>query len=986
MQDRTNAQLFAAYPLAPLAAAFALGILGALLFRIPLPPVVSIAALTTLLAVIALLGRKMTLAKVFVILTMLFVGSSLAAIEKTRVPPNQLKSLIDQGAIPVGEPVEITGVLQSDPEAAPERLYLNLRVEVIRVRGAQREASGVVVLLAPISSKSIDQEFAELDLRYGARIRVMTTLERSDSFRNPGVSSFTEYLERKGYDATGFVKSPLLIERLENTRVFLPLAWLYEWRRNLQGEIDSRFSSETAGVLDAALLGNRYYLSHSTAERFREGGTFHVLVISGLHITFLGGLVFLIAKRFMKNTVVRFLLPVIVLWSYSLAVGAEVSVVRAALMFTVVLFAPLASRRAVSLNVLGGVGIALLGWRPGDLIDPSFQLTFVSVLAIVVVAWPLLEKMSAIGSWRPTRETPYPPSCAPWLRGLCEGLFWSERQAQRELDRTNYRYRLFKAPMASTLERLHIQRLLRYVFAAIVVSAGVQVALLPFLVIYFHRLSLASFILNIGVSVLMGGVAFMAAVGLAIGLISSTLAGPFISFANALNSLMVHSVDPFARVGAASIRLPEYTGWAAAVYVAYYVPLAILAVSLSRWKPLVLPGAGNEVNQLDHSKAFLQVVTRFRRLRSFAHALRTLRLDGSEEINQTAKNSRIFAKNARGSRRMERITRLALLAQLLAIAVIVFHPWSAGRPKGKLRIDFLDVGQGDSALVTFPDNTTLLIDGGGRPGPFKTRTSNEDVETVGDEKFESEGRSIGESVVSEYLWWRGLDHIDYVLATHADADHIDGLNDIARNFVVRAALVARTPTQDPEYSEFSETLSSRGIPIRTIGAGDEMRIGNVLVSVLWPISSTDPNRSSGNNDSIVLHLQFGDRSILLTGDIESSAEKGILESDGNPREDLKADIVKVAHHGSKSSSTQSFIAATQPSFAVISVGQTSVFGHPSPAVVERWKTFGSQVLTTGNSGTITVTTDGTDLKVASFAAAVRDGTGSQPLWTPVTLR
>src|SRR3989440_1758374 len=197
-----------------------------------------------------------------------------------------------------------------------------------------------VVLLAPISGKSIKQEFDRLDLRYGARIRVMTTLERTDSFRNPGVSSFTEYLDRKGYDATGFVKSPLLIERLGNERVLLPLAWLYEWRRNLQAAIDSRFSSETAGVLDAALLGNRYKLSRSTAERFREGGTFHVLVISGLHITFLGGLVFLAAKRFTKNREVQFPLSATAVWAYSLAVGAASSGVRAALMFTIVLLAP----------------------------------------------------------------------------------------------------------------------------------------------------------------------------------------------------------------------------------------------------------------------------------------------------------------------------------------------------------------------------------------------------------------------------------------------------------------------------------------------------------------------------------------------------------------------------------------------------------------------------------------------------------------------
>src|SRR3989442_13759789 len=160
----------------------------------------------------------------------------------------------------------------------------------------------------------------------------MTMLERTDSFRNAGVSSFTEYLDRKGYDATGFVKSPLLIERLENTRVFLPLAWLYEWRRNLQAEIDSRFSKETAGVLDAALLGNRYNLSHSTAERFREGGTFHVLVISGLHISFIGGLVFLISRKITKKRPWQFALSTPALWSYAIAVGAQSFVFLAALM------------------------------------------------------------------------------------------------------------------------------------------------------------------------------------------------------------------------------------------------------------------------------------------------------------------------------------------------------------------------------------------------------------------------------------------------------------------------------------------------------------------------------------------------------------------------------------------------------------------------------------------------------------------------------
>ena len=913
-------QAFAVQPLAQLATAFAAGILGATYFGVPLTILILLAAFATALSGLAFLMNErstgkilslkggLRLATILVTLAALLLGATLESIEKNKVPVNQLRRLINEGEVAVGEPVEITGVLERDPESAPERLYLQLRLEGIRSRAVEQEASGVVLLLASVANSSSKQEFDLLDLHYGARIRVMTSLERTDSFRNPGVSSFTEYLDRKGYDATGFVKSPLLIERLENERVFLPLAWLYEWRRKLQTEIDSRFSAETAGVLDAAMLGNRYNLSRSTSERFREGGTFHVLVISGLHITFLGGLVFLIARRFTRNAVLQFLVSIVVLWAYSVAVGAESSVVRAALMFTIVFFAPLVSRRGSSLNALGGTGLILLAWRPSDLFDPSFQLTFVSVLAIVVFAWPLLQKLSEVGSWRPTRETPYPPSCPAWLRSFCESLFWSEAEGKRQLERTNYSYKLFKAPLAATLERLRLQRLLRYGLGAIVVSVAVQLALLPLLVIYFHRLSFASFVLNIGVSLLMAAVAIGAAAALLVGQVSPTLAAPLISLTNSLNWVMVHSVDPFASVGAASIRLPEYTGWASAVYVLYYLPLGLLVVSLSNWNPLDPPRA-------------------------------------------TTKTSRRL-----------RVKVIACLAQLLVIALIVAHPLSAGRPTGKLRIDFLDVGQGDSALVTFPDNTTLLIDGGGRPGPFQRNRVAGEVDEDGEQTFERETRSIGESVVSEYLWWRGLDHVDYILATHADADHIDGLNDVARNFAVRAALVARTPAGDEEYARFAETLAVRNVPLRLIGAGDVLTFGAVTAQVLWPAPAEDPNQPSRNNDSIVLRLQLGNRSLLLTGDIEMSGENGMLRAN----EVQRADVVKVAHHGSKTSSTESFIAAAQPRFAVISVGQTSIFGHPNADVVGRWRLSGAEVLTTGNSGTISVTTDGRNLELETF--------------------
>jgi competence protein ComEC len=276
--------------------------------------------------------------------------------------------------------------------------------------------------------------------------------------------------------------------------------------------------------------------------------------------------------------------------------------------------------------------------------------------------------------------------------------------------------------------------------------------------------------------------------------------------------------------------------------------------------------------------------------------------------------------------------------QAVLTALLVLHPFST-REDTKLRVDFLDVGQGDSALITMPDGTTLLVDGGGN--------------------LLDASRRIGETVVSEYLWWRGLNQIDYVLVTHADADHIDGLNDVLNNFTVRTALIAHAPDDDPEFAKFSETLKQTNTHAEKLQAGDVIHFGDVEFSVLWPPAGGE---TSANNDSIVLRLRFGERAILLTGDIEKEAEKSLLAT----HQDLRADVVKTPHHGSKTSSTEDFVRATAAQFAIISVGRHSMFGHPHKEVVQRWQSHGATVLTTGECGTITVTTDGKDLTLRRF--------------------
>lgn len=908
---------FSDYPLAALAASFAAGVLLSNLTHARLGLCLTLAALSSASAIVSTLKRHAS-ASYFVLAVLVFAGASLASLEaRDSRAGSRLRVLYERGLIEPGEPVEVTGVVERAPEYAPDGLLFDVRAERVRLRGIERECAGRVEFFAPIADERAAVEYDSLELRRGARVRVMSALMRAERHRDPGVTSSDEFLARRDLDARATVKSPLLIERLDDATVFLPLALLDAWRARLVSLSDKTFSPETSGVLNAAVFGNRLGLSHESAERFREGGTFHVLVISGLHITFIGALAWAFARRLTRRRAWQWAASVVFVWGYAVAVGAEASVLRASLMFTLAALAPALGRRSSPINALGGAALALLVPRTSNLFDPSFQLTFLSVAAIVAFALPLLSALKDVGEWRPTRATPYPPACPRWFQTLAELLYWHERRWRGELERSTHDYRLFKTPWAARLERLRVQGFLRHAFTAVIVSLVVQLTLTPLLVLYFHRLSLASPLLNIFVGALMVVLAAAALAALALAQVSTTLAAPLARVAETAASLMSHSVDPFARAHVASLRLPEYTGVPSAVYALYFIPLLLLAAALLRWRPLASPPRAKD----DESDASVHA--------PFSPAL------------------------------LKPVSlKLASLALGLMLFVIVAHPLSAGLPDGRLRVDFLDVGQGDSALVTMPDGSTLLVDGGGRPDLRRRGGEDEDAE-----EFEPDARGIGEAVVSEYLWHRGLARVDYVLATHADADHIDGLGDVLRAFKVEGALVARAPSGDAEFLRFADIARDSGVPVYLIGRGDRLRFGAVTLEVLWPpVAEGDADAPSANNDSIVLRLRFGRRTLLLTGDAEGAAEAALVSAG----DDLACDVLKVGHHGSRTSSTQAFVNATRPALAVVSVGQDSPYGHPHAEVLARWRDAGALVLTTGEHGMITVTTDGEDLKAATF--------------------
>jgi competence protein ComEC len=161
---------------------------------------------------------------------------------------------------------------------------------------------------------------------------------------------------------------------------------------------------------------------------------------------------------------------------------------------------------------------------------------------------------------------------------------------------------------------------------------------------------------------------------------------------------------------------------------------------------------------------------------------------------------------------------------------------------------------------------------------------------------------------------------------------------------------------------FERALRETNAPAQRIGVGDEFTLEGVSVEVLWPPHLPEHPPEWKNDESLVLRMQYGRYAILLTGDIGQAVEEKLIASGA----DLRSDILKVPHHGSRTSSSIEFIGRMRPRYAVISVGQRSPFGHPHPEVVDRYHTVGINVLQTGKNGTITVSTDGTRLEIRTY--------------------
>ncbi len=285
-----------------------------------------------------------------------------------------------------------------------------------------------------------------------------------------------------------------------------------------------------------------------------------------------------------------------------------------------------------------------------------------------------------------------------------------------------------------------------------------------------------------------------------------------------------------------------------------------------------------------------------------------------------------------------------------ALALMLWHPFPPDVRRGELEMTAIDVGQGDSILLVFPDGKTLLLDGGGIPtfgGGDRAK-----IDT-------------GEDVVAPYLWERSFRTIDGIALSHAHEDHIGGLAAIVDDFHPRELWTGATTDSDAPANAAWRSLRAKAesarVKIVPLIAGAHFPFGGAEIEVLAPAADYVATEAPRNDDSLVMRIRYGARTFLLCGDAERPVERRMVE-DG---EIAHTDVLKVGHHGSHTSSTEPFLDAASPEFAVISVGYANSYGHPNADVLDRLAEHRAAIFRTDEDGLITIRTDGRHLTAES---------------------
>jgi len=701
------------------------------------------------------------------------------------------------------------------------------------------------------------------DLQCGDLVEAPMRLKVPERYRDPGAWQYADYLLAQGIGVHANVKAGKLV-RLGGgaaslqCRLYAAQGWAAGRMLGFAGSRANRMlprvmrlSGDDAGMLNAMLFGDRAGLNHQLRLGFERTGSFHLFVVSGMHVGLLAGLVLWAARRLKLREWVATLLTISLTGGYALLTGFGAPVQRALFMTVVFLLARLLSRERSVLNALGAAALGVLVWSPSALFEASFQMTFLAIVAIGGIAVPL-------GEW----------SFLPYARAADRlGDVWEDARMRPRAAQMRVMLRIWGEALAGVFGGWAYcvpARVMRCFWLAVELALIGMVAelvmVLP-MAMYFHRATMFALPANMLSVPLVAMVAPMALVTFGAALVSPWLA----MVPGGFTALLLHGITgvigQVSAVRMADLRVPGPVWW-----------VGLLA--LAGW-------------------AFCMWAVR---------------------------RSRAWAWVA--------------VVVLPLIAVMVLWPEQAVVSAGAMEVTAIDVGQGDSLLVVSPEGRTMLVDAGGPVGGV-----NEAAEATS--RFD-----VGEEVVSPYLWSRRIRRLDVIALSHAHSDHMGGMAAVMRSFKPRELWVGVDP-DSKAYRALLEEAKELGVVVRHLRAEDAIALGSVSVKVLAPEFEYVNAGAPVNNDSLVMRVEYGKASVLLEGDAEAGSEQAML-SRMTP-----VTLLKVGHHGSRTSTTPEFFAAAAPKDAVVSVGKGNTFGHPRYEVVERIGAAGTKLYRTDEFGLTT---------------------------------
>lgn len=817
--------------LAPLAAA-AMGILLSRFVSFEIRELLAAGVAFALLAMVAHRRALRALALVCLLLGVASLGALLHALH-TPGPPPTIDANFD-------ETVSLAGCVVSPP-------------------GLYEGRDQFLLELAPGARARVNLYLREGEtpptLRYGQRIELDAHLRRPHNFGNPGAFDYVGYLARQDIYWSASARGAESVHLMEGSCGVPFWSAIFGLRTRALVRLEElyRGNAWAIGMMQAILIGESSQLEKVWTEDYRRTGTYHALVISGLHVTVLAGFLLLLLRLISVPEIPALLVTAAAAWLYTLVAGLQAPVVRAAGGFTLYLIARLFFRRTRVMNLLAAVALAYLLLDPNQMFEASFQLSFLSVAAIGALAAPLLEATFSPLSrgLRGLSNLSWDPNLLPRVAAFRVEM---RLLAQTAALWTRIPERFWLPGIAASL------RVLFYMFELVMISAVIQVGLALPMILYFHRASLT-------------GV-----------------------FANAVVVPLLSAVVPIGFVAV-------FCNWRWVAKLAEW--LLTLAGAVAEWCAKIEPNWRVPDPPPVLALAFVAA------LLALPFALR------------------------RG-----RFSRFAALgATFVLFAVLLWHPFAPALSRGVLELTAIDVGEGDSLLVAAPGGKLMLVDGGGIV------------------RYSSQYRprlDIGEDVVSPYLWSRSIRRLDVVAFSHPDEDHIGGLAAVIRNF--RPAELWVGVGEESAWKPLRDEAVRQGTRIVKLSTGQSFNFGGARADV---VSASERLRK---NDSLILRLSYGRHSFLLTGDAERDLESDLLARGILPG----SDVLKVAHHGSKTSTQDAFLDAVHPAFALISVGFENSFRHPHRDVMHRLESRRITTLRTDEHGLVSISTDGIRFRVGTY--------------------